>query len=133
MKRGLRCRAYGSWRAAVDAPQKTARPTLMQKRFAVLASVLLLGGCSSANEWVEGKVEYKTSSTLPPLEVPPDLTSPTRDNRYQIPEPRSSATLSGYEAERRDTRGQAAASGVLPQFERMRVERAGGQRWLVVD
>jgi outer membrane protein assembly factor BamC len=99
------------------------------------ASALLLGGCSGVTEWAEGKdkVAYKTSSTLPPLEVPPDLTSPSRDNRYQIPEPRSSATLSGYEAERRDTRGQAVATGVLPQFDRMHVERAGGQRWLVVD
>jgi len=100
----------------------------------LVAGALLLGGCSSVGEWMEGKVEYKTSSTLPPLEVPPDLTSPSRDNRYQIPEPRSSATLSGYEAERRDPRApSAAASGVLPQFDRMRVERAGGQRWLVVD
>jgi outer membrane protein assembly factor BamC len=105
----------------------------MRVRALLGASVLLLGGCSAVGEWMEGKVEYKTSSTLPPLEVPPDLTSPSRDNRYQIPEPRSSATLSGYEAERRDTRGQASASGVLPQFERMRVERAGGQRWLAID
>jgi len=104
----------------------------MRARALLAAAALLLGGCG-LGEWMEGKVEYKTSSTLPPLEVPPDLTSPARDNRYQIPEPRSSATLSGYEAERRDPRAPGAASGVLPQFERMRVERAGGQRWLVVD
>ncbi len=105
----------------------------MRRLVLYAAGVLLLGGCSSVGEWMEGKVEYKTSSTLPPLEVPPDLTSPQRDNRYQIPEPRSSATLSGYEAERRDPRSAPAASGILPAFERMRVERAGGQRWLVVD
>jgi len=106
----------------------------MLKRVAVLASVLLLGGCSAFNEWVEGKVEYKTTSTLPPLEVPPDLTSPTRDNRYTVPETgRSGATLSGYQAERRDARPGAATTVVLPAPERMRVERAGTQRWLVVE
>src|SRR5204862_6063073 len=79
------------------------RPRLMQKRVAVLASVLLLGSCASLNEWMEGKLEYKSAATLPPLEVPPDLTSPARDNRYVVPETgKSTATLSGYEAERRE-------------------------------
>ena len=58
----------------------------MQKRVAVLTSVLLLGGCSGVNDWLEGKTEYKNVNTLPPLEIPPDLTSPGRDNRYQIPD-----------------------------------------------
>ena len=108
----------------------------MQKRVAVFASVLLLGGCSGVNDWMEGKVEYKTAAALPPLEVPPDLTSPARDNRYIVPETgKSTATLSNYEAERRDAKpGTATATAtLLPQPEHMRIERAGGQRWLVVD
>jgi outer membrane protein assembly factor BamC len=108
----------------------------MQKRVVVLASVLLLGGCSGVNEWMEGKVEYKTASTLPPLEVPPDLTSPARDNRYVVPETgKSAATLSGYEAERRDAKPAAGAASatLLPQPEHMHIERAGMQRWLVVE
>jgi outer membrane protein assembly factor BamC len=106
----------------------------MLKRVAVLASVLLLGSCSSMNEWLEGKVEYKAASTLPPLEVPPDLTSPARDNRYVVPETgRSSATLSGYEAERKEQQARIGSSTVLPEVERMRIERAGTQRWLVIQ
>ena len=105
----------------------------MQKRVAVLASVLLLGSCSSLNEWMEGKLEYKSAATLPPLEVPPDLTSPARDNRYVVPDTgKSTATLSGYEAERREAKPAAAAT-LLPQPEHMKIERAGTQRWLVVD
>jgi len=105
----------------------------MQKRVAVLASVLLLGSCSSLNEWMEGKLEYKSAATLPPLEVPPDLTSPARDNRYVVPETgKSTATLSSYEAERREAK-PAAATTLLPQPEHMKIERAGTQRWLVVD
>ncbi|HZS68890.1 MAG TPA: outer membrane protein assembly factor BamC [Burkholderiales bacterium] len=106
----------------------------MLRRFAVLASVLLLGSCAGINDWIEGKVEYKQASTVPPLEIPPDLTSPTRDNRYVVPETgTSTATLSGYQAERREAKPGAAGPAVLPQPEHMRIERAGTQRWLVVD
>ena len=104
----------------------------MRKRVAAAAGVLLLGACSSLTEFVEGKVEYKSTNTLPPLEIPPDLTSPARDNRYVVPESgKATATFSGYQAERREVRPGSTA--VLPEFERMRVERAGTQRWLVVD
>jgi outer membrane protein assembly factor BamC len=104
----------------------------MQKRWVVLAGVLLLGGCTSISDWAEGdKTQYKGATTLPPLEVPPDLTSPSRDNRYTVPESKS-ATLSGYQAERRETK-PGATTTVLPAVEGMRVMRAGAQRWLVVD
>src|SRR3954469_12543135 len=62
------------------------RPRLMFRRVALLTSVLLLGGCAGINDWIEGKVDYKQAATVPPLEVPPDLTSPSRDNRYVVPE-----------------------------------------------
>ena len=91
------------------------------------------------NDWLEGKdkTQYKSSSTLPPLEVPPDLTSPTRDSRYAVPDNAggpgtSTATLSGYEAVRREAK-PAGPSAVLPRLDGMHLERAGGQRWLVVD
>jgi len=106
----------------------------MQKWWWAIAGVLLLGGCSSISDWAEGdKTQYKNSSTLPPLEVPPDLTTPARDNRYAVPDStKSTATLSGYQAERRETK-PGASTVVLPSVDRMRVERAGAQRWLVVE
>jgi outer membrane protein assembly factor BamC len=100
-------------------------------------AVVLLAGCTWASDFVEGKVEYKNAAALPPLEVPPDLTSPQRDSRYVIPETgKTTATLSGYQAERREQPRAAAAvpgTAVLPESEGMRVERAGTQRWLVVQ
>jgi len=114
----------------------------MLRRAVALASVLLLGSCSSLTELLEGKnTDYKNATSLPPLEVPPDLTSPTRDNRYAVPDTvtsKSTATLSTYEAERRDAKPTAAAPTgatpvVLPPVERIHVERAGMQRWLVVE
>jgi len=101
----------------------------------LLLALLFVGGCSSTQDYFEGKVDYKSagaSATLPPLEIPPDLTTPARDNRYAVPETgSSSATYSGYQAGRRDPR--LKGSTVLPEFDRMRVERAGTQRWLVVQ
>ncbi|HYN13717.1 MAG TPA: outer membrane protein assembly factor BamC, partial [Burkholderiales bacterium] len=107
------------------------------RRFLEAAAVVLLAGCSAASSFIDGKVDYKKAGSLPPLEVPPDLTSPQRDSRYAIPEDgKSSATLSGYQAERRDQPRAAAAvspTALLPENEGMRVERSGTQRWLVVQ
>lgn len=79
------------------------------------------------------KIEYKSAGKLPTLEVPPDLTQPTRDERYAVPDinPRSSATYSEYAGERNGS-ATSTAPVVLPSVEKMRIERAGSQRWLVV-
>jgi outer membrane protein assembly factor BamC len=96
----------------------------------------MLAGCSSMPSILQGeKIQYKTSggSKLPPLEVPPDLTSPTRDDRYAVPDINTagSATLSTYNADR-STRAATGSSDILPAVEKVRVERSGNQRWLVV-
>ena len=109
------------------------------KRAGLRAALLLaavLAGCSTATSLLEGKkVDYKSAGQLPPLEIPPDLTTPTRDNRYVVPDTgKSTATLSGYQADRaQQAKFTSTNSGVLPAVEKMRVERAGSQRWLVVD
>ena len=99
---------------------------------AVLAA-LSVGACSTANDMLTGKkIDYKSAGQLPPLEIPPDLTSPSRDNRYAVPDvSKNAATLSSYEAAQRSR--PAASSGVLPTIERMRIERSGSQRWLVIN
>src|SRR5688572_29491782 len=97
-----------------------------------VAVAVALAGCSSVSEMFDSKIDYKSSGQLPPLEVPPDLTAPARDNRFALPEPRQSATLSGYQQERKE-QGRPGTTGVLPQVENIRVERAGSERWLVVQ
>ncbi len=102
----------------------------MRSGWTAAVAAMLLAGCVT-EETLSGKVDYKSTGTLPSLEVPPDLTSPARDNRYVVPDGgKTSATYSGYQAERRERPGQ---SSVLPDFDRMRIERAGTQRWLVVQ
>jgi outer membrane protein assembly factor BamC len=109
----------------------------MRIRRAALCTALAaaLGACSTASELLEGKkVDYKSAGQLPTLEIPPDLTTPTRDNRYVVPGGgTSSATLSGYQADRaQQAKSGSAVSGVLPTIPNMEIERAGTQRWLVV-
>ena len=78
------------------------------------------------------KIDYKSASRrVPTLEIPPDLTQISRDDRFTVPDSsgRGSATLSDYQAERAPN--QAHNSNVLPEIENLRVERSGNQRWLV--
>jgi outer membrane protein assembly factor BamC len=98
------------------------------------ALVAALAACQTANEMLEGKrVDYKSAGQVPTLEIPPDLTTPARDNRYTVPGGTGSATLSSYEANRaQQAKTGNVTSGVLPTVETMRIERAGTQRWLVV-
>lgn len=99
----------------------------------LLTLAVALGGCSGS--LIESKkIDYKSASKAPEktLEVPPDLTAPTRDGRYAVPDMggKGSATFSAYSSER--AAPSANASGVLPEQDKIRVERAGSQRWLVV-
>lgn len=79
------------------------------------------------------KIDYKSAAKLPTLEVPPDLVAPSADNRYAIPETEGggAATLSTYSQERAADPGRS--QGLLPTQEKVRIERAGSQRWLVVQ
>lgn len=79
--------------------------------------------------------EYKgaTARTSQPLEVPPELTAPSMDDRYAIPDPKTQTTYSAYS--QRSTPGgapSANSNAVLPPIAGARMERAGDQRWLVV-
>lgn len=91
--------------------------------------VVLLAGCSTS--MFDSNIDYKSSAKLPPLEIPPDLTAPSRDGRFTVPEQRQSATLSGYQLERKE-QGRPGTTTLLPQVENLRIERAGAERWLVV-
>jgi outer membrane protein assembly factor BamC len=99
-----------------------------------MALAAVLGACQTASELMEGKkVDYKSAGQVPTLEIPPDLTTPTRDNRYVVPGGTSTATLSGYQADRAlQAKTGSAVTGVLPTIQNMQIERAGTQRWLVV-
>ncbi len=99
-----------------------------------LLAATLLAACSGTL-MESKKIEYKSAAgaKLPTLEIPPDLTQPSSDERYAVPDtsPKGSATFSAYSSER-GAKVAPGLQGILPQVEKMRVERAGTQRWLVV-
>ena len=95
---------------------------------------LLLAACTSLGLETK-KVDYKSTGKLPPLEIPPDLTRPSADDRYSVPDinPRGTATYSEYARDRSGATGSSTvASLVLPTTRNVQVERDGNQRWLVV-
>ena len=107
----------------------------MKSTASLLIAALLLAGCSTVSDLFETrKVDYKSAGKLPPLEVPPDLTRPTQDDRYTVPDTATggSATYSAYSKER-TARPVNANPDLLPKIENIRVERAGTQRWLVAQ
>ena len=92
---------------------------------------VLAGGCSGTLEdvWPDRQPDYKSSRSAPPLEVPPDLTSSSM--RDSLPIPGVDATYSQY-AGGSGSGGTRSGSEVLPVIDDARIERGGGQRWLVV-
>lgn len=105
----------------------------------VLLALAALGGCKAITAKLdevdpEKRVEYKKSSSLPPLEIPPDLTSSTVDDTLAVPDinPGGTATYSVYSGERSDPQ-TAQRENVLPGQDNVRVERDGNKRWLVMQ
>ena len=98
----------------------------------LLATLIGLGGCS----FMEGKkIDYKSAGSVATLEAPPDLILPSADNRYAVPESTASRGSAVYSAYDKDRAGKPAIEGarLLPKTDKVQIERAGSQRWLVVD
>jgi outer membrane protein assembly factor BamC len=100
---------------------------------AVLVAVLVTGACGSL-EIPTKKVDYKSTTKLPPLDIPPDLARPGGDDRFVVPDanPKGSATFSDFSRDRKAKPQASAAATVLPEIDKVRIDRAGTQRWLVV-
>lgn len=106
----------------------------MKRNITLIAALAaLFAGCSTSMLETK-KVDYKSAGKLPTLEVPPDLTQPTRDDRYAVPDvsPKGTATYSAYVGERAGQVRTTTVQEVLPKVENIRIERSGNQRWLVV-
>jgi outer membrane protein assembly factor BamC len=92
----------------------------------VAAAALIASGCSMLQE---DKIDYKSAQRGSTLDVPPDLTQLSRDSRYNVPG--TTVTASGYQAAL-PTQATAATTAVNTVGD-VRIERAGNQRWLVID
>jgi outer membrane protein assembly factor BamC len=91
----------------------------------LLGVALALSACSVLET---DKVDYRSTAKAPSLTVPPDLTQLSKDTRYSVVN--GAVSASGYQA------GQAASSKApiaALSVGDARIERAGSQRWLVVN
>jgi outer membrane protein assembly factor BamC len=91
---------------------------------ALATAALFAAGCSTLDG---DKIDYKSTGKGPSLEVPPDLTALSRDTRYNVPG--GSVTASSFAAGQSAPGAPVAANSVGD----VRIERAGTQRWLVVN
>ncbi len=91
---------------------------------AATAVVFLLAGCGSMSTSIGKKIDYKSSTSAPALEIPPDLSTPAYDQRYNV------TTASGLAA--RDATRPVAGAEVAPKANaEARIVRAGTERWIV--
>lgn len=94
----------------------------------VLASLLALtmSGCDSI-PFMNNTPDYKGAGRSRPLEVPPDLTASSSNDTYTVP---GSMTYSEFNQAQENP---SEKEKVLQSSDNVRIERAGSQRWLVVQ
>ena len=102
-----------------------------------ISSIVLVSlvGCSAVGLGSK-RVDYKSGAVqMPTLEVPPDLTTPSSDDRYKVPQGDGSsvATYSDYSKGGAIAGQGRNANAVLTEVKGVRMERSGTQRWLVVS
>ncbi len=111
------------------------------------ASALIAGlnGCSWYHNMITPeKINYQAAKETPALDIPPALTAPASDTHFQVPNssPDTGTTYSAYSAAHDKksntavapaTTGDCTGEVVLPVPAHIKLERAGSERWLVVD
>ena len=104
---------------------------MQKKRFQqsclAILLVTLLTACESV-PFMNNSPDYKSTGKGKTLEIPPDLTSVSANDNYSIP---WSTSYSTYSQNQPEEAGQKEK--LLPNPDNVRIERAGSQRWLVVQ
>lgn len=110
--------------------QVNSKPDYRKVVKSVGASLLLLAGLAGCDSipFINNTPDYKGAGRSRPLEVPPDLTSSPVSDAYSIPGSTSYSTYSQAQEGQ-----EVGVEKVLPTQDGVRLERAGSQRWLVVN
>jgi outer membrane protein assembly factor BamC len=107
-----------------NATIASSAPFRFQRTVTVLAIAAALSGCSVLTE---DKVDYKSAVKAPSLEVPPDLSQLRKESRFAFES--TSATAAGFQSASTRVVDAGTASNTLGK---VKMERQGNQRWLVV-
>jgi outer membrane protein assembly factor BamC len=108
---------------------KLMKKNVLNKAAALVLLTLFLSACDSI-PFIDNSSDYKKGTgRARPLEVPPDLTSVNSSDAYNVP-----GGATSYSAYSEQQEGQeAGVEQVLRSPDGVRMEKAGAQRWLVVD
>lgn len=113
----------------------SAHPLL---RWAAPIIALAMSACTTTlNKTIEDAVPedtaYRSSESLPPLEIPPGLSSETIGDTMPVPgvDQNNSTTFSAYSNSTREVSMRKAETVVLPDVANVRLERDEDERWLV--
>lgn len=101
----------------------------MQRALVIGSACLVLSACDSI-PFIDNTPDYKAAGRAKPLEVPPDLTSISASDTFSVPG--GSTTYSEY-SQGQGEQAEDNTNKVLPNPDNVRLERAGSQRWLVVQ
>jgi len=105
---------------------RSSRASHTPRWTALALAATLVTGCSTLTD---SKVDYKSTHQVAALDIPPDLTQLSKDPRYSVGA--GAVTASGMQAA---PKALAAVPATAPnQLADARFERAGAQRWLVVQ
>ena len=104
------------------------KQSVIFKLTAAALLTMLVSACDSI-PFVDTSSDYKGAGRSRPLEVPPDLTSVSSSDAYSVPG--GSTTYNTYNQAQEGQ--EAGVEKVLPTSDGVRMEKAGAQRWLVVN
>ncbi|EDN67418.1 lipoprotein [Beggiatoa sp. PS] len=98
--------------------------------WALLITVMI--GCSTT---ADNRADYKKSTTVPSLELPPDLIGSTRiEEQMVVPDVDQTTTFSDYnQVGAIEKIQQPSGINVLPNYEKIQVKRRGKNRWLLIQ
>ena len=103
----------------------------------LLPACLAMGCCACStvqDTFSDKRVEYEKATSLPSLEIPPDLVTPAVDEEMALPSthPKGPTRYSEYSTGKTTEQRAAVAATVLPPQDGIEVMREGNQRWLRV-
>ena len=95
-------------------------------RLGLLGLTIALSACSALES---DKINYKSATKAATLEVPPDLQQLSRDSRYAAP----GGVVSANALQTKQAVQPVGPATAVNSLGDVRIERAGNQRWLVVN
>lgn len=105
----------------------------------VSLALALMSGCSGTIEDELDRVlpskepRYKSSRSVKPLEIPPDLSSAAVGDSYPVPDNSADGSTTYSEYATGGNRTASIENTVLPRVDGVRIERSGDERWLVIN